>query len=200
MKTRLFRRATAASQTRTPYQRFSRFAKFGFALLVLEGWISAQGATDPSVLTQPTNQVVFNGGTATFSVVAGGTGPFTYQWQFNGTNLPEGVITTVAGKTTGGVAGDGGPATNATLNFPAGVAVDAFGNLFIADYNNFRIREVGTNGIITTVAGNGTPGYSGDGGPATNATLNFPAGVAVDAFGNLFIADYNNVSSAKFMG
>ena len=85
-----------------------------------------------------------------------------------GTN---GIITTVAGNGTHGYSGDGGAATNAELYDPSGVAVDATGNLFIADYGNNRIRKVGTNGIITTVAGNGTDGYSGDGGAATNAEL-----------------------------
>ena len=70
--------------------------------------------------------------------------------------------------------------------------MDATGNLFIADAGNQRIRKVGTNGIITTVAGNGTYGFSGDGGAATNAQLDNPAGVAVDAAGNLFIADSGN--------
>ena len=78
------------------------------------------------------------------------------------------------------------------------MAVDASGNLFIADTDNQRIRKVGTNGIITTVAGNGTAGYSGDGGPATNAELNYPYGVAVDATGNLFIADSGTTASARW--
>ena len=91
-----------------------------------------------------------------------------------------------------GYSGDGGAATNAELDYPSDVAVDATGNLFIADPYNNRIRKVGTNGIITTVAGNGTNGYSGDGGAATNAELNDPYGVAVDATGNLFIADSDN--------
>jgi len=98
------------------------------------------------------------------------------------------IITTVAG---GGV-GDGGPATNAPIAHPAGVAVDASGNLYIADSENHRVRKVDTSGIITTVAGNGTAGYSGDGGPATNASLRAPNGVAVDASGNLYIADSAN--------
>jgi sugar lactone lactonase YvrE len=106
-----------------------------------------------------------------------------------GTN---GIITTVAGNGTNGSSGDGGAATNAEFNDPCGVAVDGFGNLYIADAGNDCIREVGTNGIITTVAGNGTFGYSGDGGAATNAELGGPNGVAVDGSGNLFIADYNN--------
>jgi hypothetical protein len=108
-----------------------------------------------------------------------------------GTN---GIIITVAGNGMGSYFGDGGAATNAELHLPEGVAVDAAGNLYIADTENQRIREVGTNGIITTVAGNGIYGYSGDRGAATNAELYNPLGVAVDATGNLFIADtYNNV-------
>jgi len=106
-----------------------------------------------------------------------------------GTN---GIIITVAGNGTGGYSGDGGAATNAELNWSSGVAVDATGNLFIADQYNNRIRKVDTNGIITTVAGNGSYFYSGDGGAATNAELGGPSGVAVDVIGNLFIADSGN--------
>jgi hypothetical protein len=103
-----------------------------------------------------------------------------------------GIITTVAGSGNGGYSGDGGTATNASLSSPTGVAVDAYGNLFIADEGNNVIRELWTNGIITTVAGNGSRGYSGDGGTATNANLAIPTGVAVDTYGNLFIADQGN--------
>jgi hypothetical protein len=103
-----------------------------------------------------------------------------------------GIITTVAGDGYGGYWGDGGAATNAELNQPYGVAVDVTGNLFIADHANELIRKVGTNGIITTVAGNRLQGYSGDGGAATHAALNNPYGVAMDAAGNLFIADWGN--------
>jgi sugar lactone lactonase YvrE len=112
----------------------------------------------------------------------------SYQWLFNGKNLSNNIIATVAG---GGV-GDRGAATRATLNGPSGLAVDASGNLFIADYGNNRIREVSTNGIITTVAGNGGLGHSGNGGSAISATLFYPAVVAVDLFGNLFIDDGGN--------
>jgi uncharacterized protein (TIGR03437 family) len=98
-----------------------------------------------------------------------------------------GVITTVAGNGTLGFSGDNGPATNAQLNYPAGVAVDPAGNLYIADLENFRIRKV-SNGVITTVAGNGTGGFSGDNGPAVSARLDF-GGVAVDPAGNVYIAD-----------
>jgi uncharacterized protein (TIGR03437 family) len=102
-----------------------------------------------------------------------------------------GVITTVAGNGTRGNGGDGGPATGAQLNAPYAVAVDQAGNLYIADSLNYRIRMV-SNGVITTVAGNGRGGYSGDGGPAIGAQINQPWGVAVDSAGNLYIADTGN--------
>jgi sugar lactone lactonase YvrE len=105
--------------------------------------------------------------------------------------VSNGVITTVAGNGTTGFSGDSGPATSAELCLPAGVAVDAAGNLYIADTCNNRVREV-SNGVITTVAGNGTRGFSGDGAPAIFAELNQPLGVAVDAAGNLYIDDYYN--------
>src|SRR5581483_10911073 len=95
-----------------------------------------------------------------------------------------GVITTVAGNGAQGYAGDGGAATNASLNFPYNVAVSATGDLFIADCYNHRVRMVGTNGIINTLVGTGASGYSGDGGPATNAQLNHPQGLMLDAAGN----------------
>ena len=113
-----------------------------------------------------------------------------------------GIITTVAGDGTNGFSGDGASATNAELFSPTGLAVDASGNLFVADSANNRIRMVDTNGIITTVAGNGTNGFSGDGGVATNADLSNPTGVALDASGNLFIADGNNdrIRKVTFLG
>lgn len=102
-----------------------------------------------------------------------------------------GTITTIAGTGTAGFSGDGGSATAAELSLPSAVAVDSAGNLYIADTNNQRIREV-SNGIITTIAGTGDQGYSGDGGSASAAMLDSPTGVAVDAAGHVYIADRHN--------
>ena len=105
---------------------------------------------------------------------------------------PSGAITSVAGTGVEGYSGDGGPALDAQLSFPASVAVDAAGNLFIAEYFDHRIRRVDSSGIITSIAGTGEEGFSGDGGPAGRAQLSYPRGVAVDADGNVFIADSSN--------
>ncbi len=107
-----------------------------------------------------------------------------------------GILTLIAGNGTPGYSGDNGPATSAQLNGPGGVAVDSAGNLYIADTNNQCIREV-TNGVIATVAGNGTPGSTGDNGTATSAQLNKPGGVAVNSAGNLYIADQFNYRVRK---
>jgi len=103
-----------------------------------------------------------------------------------------GVITTAAGSGTAGFGGDGGAATSAQLNQPADVAVDNAGNLYIADFNNSRIRRVAANGVITTFAGTGVAGFSGDGGPATSAMLAFPNDVAVDGAGDVYVSDIGN--------
>jgi len=226
----------------------------------------------PSISIQQPNQSAVIGSNVTFNVTVAGTGPFKYQWQVNGTNLPNNIIKTVAGNGSSSYSGDGNVATNTGLS-AYGVAVDAAGNVYIADSNNNRVRKVdingiittvatnvtltspwgigmaadtagniyvansyvyklgsngnatvvanisalsvavdpvgnlyvipiypftlvdkvNTNGVISTVAGNGSSGYSGDGGAATNASLNHPMGVAVDAVGNLYITDtYNN--------
>jgi uncharacterized protein (TIGR03437 family) len=106
-----------------------------------------------------------------------------------GTNA---ITKTVAGNGTAGYTSDGGLATLSALNGPRGLAVDLAGNLYIADTANHRIRKLDTHGLLTTVAGNGIAGFSGDGGPAISAELNAPRGVAVDSAGNLYIADYLN--------
>ena len=106
---------------------------------------------------------------------------------------------TVAGNGIGGFSGDGGPATQASLSSPSGVASDTLGNLFIADTFNHRIRRVDSvTKIITTVAGNGTEGFSGDGGLAAQASLSIPFDVALDGLGNLFIADSGNGRIRRF--
>jgi len=104
----------------------------------------------------------------------------------------DGTITTVAGTGTQGYSGDMGPATSAELANPYGVAVDGSGNLYIADAGNSLIRKVTPDGTVTSVAGNGTSGYSGDGGPSTSANLYHPSSVAVDSVGNLYITDTAN--------
>jgi len=106
---------------------------------------------------------------------------------------PSGIISTYAGNATPGNSGDGGPATQAQLIRPYGIGFDAFDNLYIADADNNNIRRVDAiTHVITTVAGNGTAGFSGDGGPATSASLSFPSNVRVDSQGNLFIAEFGN--------
>ena len=112
-----------------------------------------------------------------------------------------GVITTVAGNGTAGYSGDGGVATSAELNYPSCVAVDGSGNIYIADTSNNRVRKVtASTGIITTVAGNGTYGYGGDGGTATNAYLALPSGVTADTCGNIYLADTGNNRIRKIVG
>jgi len=116
---------------------------------------------------------------------------------YSGSNLivklaTNGTLSLVAGSTTGGYGGDGGPATNALLYSVESLALDSGGNLYLADRRNHRIRKVDLNGVITTVAGNGTAGFSGDGGPASASQLNSPYGVVVDSAGDLFIADTGN--------
>lgn len=107
-------------------------------------------------------------------------------------DLNTGIITTSAGTGTAGFQGDGGQATAARLNKPSGVAVDLAGNLYIGDRFNQRIRRVGTNGVISTIAGTGSIGFLGDGGPATSARLNYPRELFSDGSGNIYFADTDN--------
>jgi sugar lactone lactonase YvrE len=104
----------------------------------------------------------------------------------------QGIITTIAGNGTMGYSGDGGPAVNASFSNLYGLALDRLGNIYICDEGNNVIRKIDKTGIITTVAGNGTAGFSGDGGPATQAMLNFPYAVLPDGNGNFYIGDFNN--------
>ncbi|MEE8259756.1 MAG: SMP-30/gluconolactonase/LRE family protein [Nitrospinaceae bacterium] len=104
----------------------------------------------------------------------------------------DGVITTIAGNGTAGFSGDNGPALKAAFNFPAGLCLDQAGNLYVADRNNHRVRRIDTLGIVTTVAGTGTPDWGGDGGPAVEAHLNYPSDLICDGKGNLYISDRSN--------
>jgi uncharacterized protein (TIGR03437 family) len=101
-------------------------------------------------------------------------------------------ITTFAGNGTAGYSGDGGPAAQAEINRVVGLAIDGAGNIYLADQNNNRVRKVDTAGVITTFAGTGTAGYSGDGGPAAQAELNGPLGVCVAPSGAIYVTDEGN--------
>ena len=189
--------ATNSSYTTNNAQLSDSGSQFFCVITNTYGSVTSSVATltvnsPPLISADPTNLNVVPGGTALFSMGVFGTGPFSYQWQLNGTNLPNGIITTMAGNGSASYSGDGDTAANAGLNSPTAVTMDASDNAFIADEQNSVIRKVTPNGIITTVAGNGSAGYSGDGGPATNAALAYPDGVALDASGNLFIADSAN--------
>jgi len=117
----------------------------------------------------------------------------TYNNRIRRITASTGIITTIAGNGTAGFSGDGGLATDAVLNFPVAVTVDTLGNIYISDSSNNCIRKItASTGIISTIAGTHTQGFSGDGGAAVNAQLSSPYGLAVDSAGNLFIADYGN--------
>jgi len=103
-----------------------------------------------------------------------------------------GIISTVAGNGSMGFGGDGGAATSAELNAPGGIAIDEAGNIYICDGYNNRVRKINTSGIISTIAGTATGGFSGDGGMATDAELNQPYGIALDRYGNIYISEWTN--------
>jgi sugar lactone lactonase YvrE len=152
--------------------------------------------------TGQTNGPVGDGGQAAAAVidtpsgVAVDTAGNTYVSEYWSSRVrkitPQGVITTLAGTGVFGSGPDGGPAASTQLETPSGIAVDGQGDVFIADDLDSRVREVTPAGIITTVAGNGSYGFGGDGGPAKAAILSGPTGVAVDLAGNLYISDTNN--------
>ena len=105
-----------------------------------------------------------------------------------------GIVTTIAGMAGSkpGYNGDGILATKATLAYPYDIKMDRFGNIYLADDVNFRIRKIDTAGIIHTIAGTGSEEYSGDGGAATKAEIYLPVGLAVDIFGNVYFSDNSN--------
>jgi sugar lactone lactonase YvrE len=105
---------------------------------------------------------------------------------------PAGIVTTIAGTGVWGFSGDGGPALSATFQDPAYLVLDSSGNLYVTDSVNNRIRKITPGGVISTYAGTGTYGYSGDGGPATSATFRNPFGMAIDPSGNIYVADMEN--------
>src|SRR6266568_753780 len=166
--------------------------------------VTASSGTISTVAGNPTNQwggYSGDNGPATqadlnspVSVSLDLTGNIFIADTFNGVirKIAAGTITTVAGNGVSGYSGDGYQAKNAQLDEPYDVKVDSAGNIYIADYENQRIRKVDTNGYITTVAGNGTGGFAGDNGPATEATFWFPVGLAVDSVGNVYIVDSAN--------
>jgi sugar lactone lactonase YvrE len=156
------------------------------------GYSGDGGAATSAILNSPRGMVVDNSKNVYFADAG--------NYCIREVTASTGIITTVAG-TCGsyGYNGDGIAATSAQLGYFVGdIAVDSAGNLYIADYASNRIREVtASTGIITTVAGNGTGGYSGDGGPATSAELSRPQGVALDSSGNIYIADALNAVIRK---
>jgi hypothetical protein len=149
----------------------------------------------------------FSGGTATSALIDGvsaiavnsqGTVYLADSWNNRIRVIQsDGMVSTVAGTGEAGFSGDGGPALSAKLNCPRGLAIDVQGNLYVSDTANSRIRKITATGIITTIAGTGVDGFSGDDGAAASAKLNSPRGLALDAGGNLYIADAFNFRIRK---
>jgi uncharacterized protein (TIGR03437 family) len=153
------------------------------------------GTSSADQLTFPTFVAVDSAGALYFSLASDRTG-------FSGDRLQKvanGIATTSAGNGYLSFSGDNGPAANAQFYQPGGVAIDSAGRMYVADTQNNRVRMI-ANGVITTVAGNGTVGFSGDNGPATSAQLATPFAVALDRAGNLYIADTNNYRIRKVSG
>jgi hypothetical protein len=182
-------------EMKTKKMWLKRFALVALGLLCQALILHAQDA--PTITTQPASMTAFPGTSVTFSVAVDGTGPFSYQWMFNGSNLPNNIITTVTGNGATLYEEDGEQAVNSSLDHAEGVILDFVGNLYIADTYQNRVRKVGTNGFMTTVAGNGSVFYSGDGGAAISADVGYPASVAFDAPGNMYIVEENTARVRK---
>ncbi len=145
----------------------------------IDGSGNVSGISNGSALMSYTVTSSCGSSTATFPVTVGSCVAATN-------------ISTIAGNHVAGYSGDGGPASEAQITAPHAVVADAVGNVYVADRFNHVIRKINPSGIISTVAGTGTAGFTGDGGPASNAALNNPAGLALDGDGNLYIADMYN--------
>ncbi len=150
----------------------------------VSGYSGDGGQATAAKLSKPSGIALDNAGNLCFAD--------QYNHRVRKINLLTGIITTVAGTGFTGSGGDGGQATNATLHFPNFIYIDVAGNLYISDNSSHRIRKVNSSGIIGPYAGSGTPGFAGDGGPASTASLQFPAGMTMDAHGNAYIADHMN--------
>jgi uncharacterized protein (TIGR03437 family) len=161
--------------------------------------VAGNGTPGSSGDNGPATAAQLNGTTYGLAVDSAGNLYIADAYNCRVRKVSNGVIANIAGNGFCGFSGDNGPPNAAQLNVPSGVAVDSAGNIYIADTNNHRIREV-SNGVIITVAGSVTGGFAGDGGDAINAELNFPEGVAVDSAGNLYIADTNNSRVRRVSG
>ncbi len=159
----------------------------------LDGVPPESGQAAASIrLNGPTGVAVDSAGTVYFTESSVGTGSGLVQGDYIIWKVAGGIFTAFAGTGQNNYSGDRGTALMAQIDTPGGVAMDTAGNLYIADSANHRIRKMTPGGVIATIAGNGTPGFSGDGKAAVNAQLDGPSGVAVDPGGTIYIADTNN--------